>query len=77
MVPDALMVGIWEISIWLEVFSELSICKPCCLFKAVHVSFDFNIDISFVFQCVDIVFFDDIVWNEFDRYFHVFGSFHE
>ena len=59
-----------------EELDELIVCKPACLWEAVHAASYFNVDMSIVDKGAQIVLVDDDVGNHIDGDTHVLVSFH-
>ena len=65
-----------ELSFWGNVFLQVVVCKFACLFEAIHAFSDFSIDMPIVFQRLESVLLNNILWDQVDWYVQIFISFH-
>ena len=64
------------VSMWPKALVEEVVGKDPCLGEAIDCFANFNVDKSFVGMVAEFVLFDDVVWENGERYFHIFISCH-
>ena len=58
----------WMIPEWSHIFYQFLVCDDDSLFEAIHALLNVNVDPPLVVhQCLEVLGFDDLLWDDFKR----------